>query len=668
MEPREAPKKLSMGPLQVVQLRDKDGDVVSIDENLDKIVENLEAENAELVCIISVMGSYRTGKSFLLDLLLRYLKTRALQDAKAVEEERTRLEREEWGISEEDLIDDDGAPSTQPAVESRRPRQQSTGMPGSSGDVPGDEVEAHYIGDNVEEHFIGSFCPITYAEEDALRLNGQAAAEESKEPEPAWFHGTDYLHEIPKWVMNGDRSRISEGSKGVDDGVGFAWRPGIDKCTQGIWIYSQPFMFTDADGRRIGVLVMDTQGAWDDKMSRFQSATVFGLTALLSSKLIYNIQNRIDEDKMVNLDYFTTCATNAASACGGSTGAFGHLELLIRDWVEYHDGFDAENCRQQMALHLDDHLNPSKVPKDARDRVERLRNIFASIGCHGLVHPGLKVTRPKYEGEIDAISNDFLQLLDLFVQDIFSENFPKSSAPLGCEISAANFKQVVKNFIDAFAGNCADMTLGLRQANVKLKTLSHREDATKKFKEELYRSIPLTTVLDPDKLEEQGNAMMVRYKRDFLQKIGTFQLPVEERDVEEERYDKDAMQVFGRRRDQNKAALDGAMLKIGLAPIVGFGGFWAVQHSWLLVIGGGLGCALHVNKWASLKRVQPCHPAVATGLVYDYQEWAKNRWKDLQAIRVTLDRFDPVEFQRTMTSGALMVGQAVAGSTSSAAP
>lgn len=39
------------------------------------------------------------------------------------------------------------------------------------------------------------------------------------------------------------------------------------------------------EGRRVAVLLMDTQGAWDDTMTKAQSATIFGLTALLSSKL-----------------------------------------------------------------------------------------------------------------------------------------------------------------------------------------------------------------------------------------------------------------------------------------------------------------------------------------------------------------------------------------------
>ena len=38
---------------------------------------------------------------------------------------------------------------------------------------------------------------------------------------------------------------------------------------------------------------------------------VFGLTALFSSTLIYNIQSRIQEDKLDNLDYFTTSARTA---------------------------------------------------------------------------------------------------------------------------------------------------------------------------------------------------------------------------------------------------------------------------------------------------------------------------------------------------------------------
>ncbi|CAK9108628.1 Atlastin-1 (Brain-specific GTP-binding protein) (GTP-binding protein 3) (GBP-3) (hGBP3) (Guanine nucleotide-binding protein 3) (Spastic paraplegia 3 protein A) [Durusdinium trenchii] len=145
--------------------------------------------------------------------------------------------------------------------------------------------------------------------------------------------------------------------------TGFAWRPGKDKCTQGIWLWSTPFVFPDKDGRKVAVLLMDTQGAWDDTMTKAQSATIFGLTALLSSKLIYNIQNRVEEDKLENMDYITTFAQTVCSDLPGKDAPFGHLELLVRDWVNYEDGFSLAQCKEQMQEHLDDHLSEKKVPE-----------------------------------------------------------------------------------------------------------------------------------------------------------------------------------------------------------------------------------------------------------------------------------------------------------------
>lgn len=95
---------------------------------------------------------------------------------------------------------------------------------------------------------------------------------------------------------------------------------------------------------------MDTQGAYDDKMAKAggwgsgsqgqtfrpccfaadaaaqaQSSTIFGLTALLSSKMIFNIQNRVEEDKLENLDYFTTFAQTVTCDHPGGNSPFGRL-------------------------------------------------------------------------------------------------------------------------------------------------------------------------------------------------------------------------------------------------------------------------------------------------------------------------------------------------------
>ena len=64
----------------------------------------------------------------------------------------------------------------------------------------------------------------------------------------------------------------------------------------------------------VAVALMDTQGAWDARMSKEQSATIFGLTTLLASRLIYNV-SRLEKseitcetvafwDKMLLIHYF----------------------------------------------------------------------------------------------------------------------------------------------------------------------------------------------------------------------------------------------------------------------------------------------------------------------------------------------------------------------------
>ena len=49
----------------------------------------------------------------------------------------------------------------------------------------------------------------------------------------------------------------------------------------GIWIWSEPFLL--APGSTTGVLIMDTQGAWDSRMTKEQSATVRGRLEVLDT-------------------------------------------------------------------------------------------------------------------------------------------------------------------------------------------------------------------------------------------------------------------------------------------------------------------------------------------------------------------------------------------------
>ncbi len=73
----------------------------------------------------------------------------------------------------------------------------------------------------------------------------------------------------------------------------FQWRAGKERTTTGIWMWSEPFIRRVANGEEVAVLLMDTQGMFDNETSMNLTACIFGLSTLLSSYQIYNVQNRI---------------------------------------------------------------------------------------------------------------------------------------------------------------------------------------------------------------------------------------------------------------------------------------------------------------------------------------------------------------------------------------
>ena len=189
--------------LQMVILDPENNKVGVNEESMKVLAANLNSLKADKVSLVSVMGAYRGGKSFILDIFLRYLR---------------------W----EDSVT-------------------------AAGGTPPGPREAEFP-----------------------REKGGAY------PTPDWLlHGGEQLEGV-------------EDENGKQNGHGFKTKGGMDTCTEGVWIWSKPFLRV-INGVRVALLVMDTQGAWDGDLTPKQSATIFGLTAVLSSKLIYNVKQQIDE-------------------------------------------------------------------------------------------------------------------------------------------------------------------------------------------------------------------------------------------------------------------------------------------------------------------------------------------------------------------------------------
>jgi atlastin len=370
---------------------DSETNEVRVDtEALNIISQHIQGLDADRVAIVSVMGAYRTGKSFLLDLFLRYL---------------------------------------------RHNESQS-----SSSDASG--------------------CPTTPSDSA-----------------------------IPEWLKSGG-DIISEGHADTTDLAGFQWRGGMDKVTEGLWLWSHPFILRGrSDGQNLAVLLMDSQGAFDSKMTKEQSATIFGLTAVLSSLQIYNVSMQLQEDKIESLHYFMECANSCVryltaeqeSADDEKTSIvaptiFQHLQFLVRDWPNYEAGWDIQQCRTQMAAHLSQHMDSAREGSTP----ESLKKMFEEISCFMLPHPGLQISKVGWNGSISDLDPEFIRFLDVYVRDVFGEKL-NERVVLGSPLSPTSFVDVIDTFVGAFKG-LVPKGDNLANAIAKSTNLLSKEKAISDFK------------------------------------------------------------------------------------------------------------------------------------------------------------------------------------------
>lgn len=67
--------------------------------------------------------------------------------------------------------------------------------------------------------------------------------------------------------------------------MSFAWRGGQQRQTTGIWMWSEPFIRSTSatNNEKLAVLLMDTQGMFDNETTMTLTAQIFGLSTLVSS-------------------------------------------------------------------------------------------------------------------------------------------------------------------------------------------------------------------------------------------------------------------------------------------------------------------------------------------------------------------------------------------------
>lgn len=116
---------------------------------------------------------------------------------------------------------------------------------------------------------------------------------------------------------------------------GFSWRSGASRDTSGIVMWSDVFLHTvENTGEKLAIVVMDTQGLFDNETTPEDNSRIFALGTLISSIQVLNLLGVVQEDQLQYLQFATEFAKFAAQDSQGAVARpFQNLMFLIRDWV-----------------------------------------------------------------------------------------------------------------------------------------------------------------------------------------------------------------------------------------------------------------------------------------------------------------------------------------------
>lgn len=240
-------------------------------------------------------------------------------------------------------------------------------------------------------------------------------------------------------------------------------------------MWSKPFVrnLPDEDGvpgngEKAAVILVDTQGIFDSETTQMLTASIFGLSTLISSNQIYNVVNRIQEDNLQHLALFSEYGRVAlnrsskrdedSSASGKSKKTFNPfqtLEFLVRDAnlgrMKEQD-IDFEKLNKENEEYLESILSKTEH-KDLRDVREHIRVSFERLCCFQLPHPGLDIVEDEeYDGRVSALRLPFRCVLEHYAHRLFNHELVPKKVHGRC-IVAKELCQFLRAFCNVFKEN-----------------------------------------------------------------------------------------------------------------------------------------------------------------------------------------------------------------------
>lgn len=200
-----------------------------------------------------------------------------------------------------------------------------------------------------------------------------------------------------------------------DNSIGFVSRGGRKPETTGIWMWSEIFTHDFENGDKVAIILLDTQGIFDNRSSKKECTSIFAISMMLASVQCFNVMQNVQEVDLEHLELFTEYGRHAMQQT--KIKPFQKLLFVVRDWQcadEIPIGYSSQ--------YVDEILNENEdQTSDMHELRNQIKSSFNQIDAFLMPHPGQQVANGSYmDGNLNCITSEFIDALKLLVPSIFA--------------------------------------------------------------------------------------------------------------------------------------------------------------------------------------------------------------------------------------------------------
>lgn len=168
---------------------------------------------------------------------------------------------------------------------------------------------------------------------------------------------------------------------------------------------------------------------------------------MLSSVQCFNLKENIQEDDLQHLELFTEYGRLALAQ--SKETPFQKMLFIVRDWPHYEEGFGSNGQKI-----IDEILaGNDEQCSEMHQLRENIKMNFEKIEAFLLPHPGQKVARGQFTGDLQEIDDEFLKFVKELVPSLFAPENLIIKKINGQKVRARDLVQFWEKYFDIFNGD-----------------------------------------------------------------------------------------------------------------------------------------------------------------------------------------------------------------------